>query len=206
MVSEPAGAKALRLAWWGADGCTSGGQSPACLLGGGGGGWVLTHTLSPSSSIQGSLPQPPPVDVMAAPALSCCLSLLVLLLPLAIPQASTSVNGEDPSIWAFLRREAEALLELVLRPLILGRSSISRGRRWGRGPMGPETRYLPSPSTILSTLYPQASPNPGRQCLLVLALPRPVWESLQAVGFSFVFSEVDPLTLSLPTRIEHLLT
>ncbi|KAB0340044.1 hypothetical protein FD754_023450, partial [Muntiacus muntjak] len=30
---------------------------------------------------------------MAAPALSCCLSLLVLLLPLAIPQASTSVNA-----------------------------------------------------------------------------------------------------------------
>nr|XP_020728469.1 interleukin-2 receptor subunit beta-like [Odocoileus virginianus texanus] len=42
---------------------------------------------------QGSLPQPPPVDVMAAPALPCCLSLLILLLPLAIPQASTSVNG-----------------------------------------------------------------------------------------------------------------
>ncbi|XP_065795339.1 interleukin-2 receptor subunit beta isoform X3 [Muntiacus reevesi] len=41
----------------------------------------------------GSLPQPPPVDVMAAPALSCCLCLLVLLLPLAIPQASTSVNA-----------------------------------------------------------------------------------------------------------------
>ncbi|XP_023486931.2 interleukin-2 receptor subunit beta isoform X1 [Equus caballus] len=31
---------------------------------------------------------------MAAPALSWCLSLLVLLLPLAIPQASTVVNGE----------------------------------------------------------------------------------------------------------------
>nr|XP_020735387.1 interleukin-2 receptor subunit beta [Odocoileus virginianus texanus] len=30
---------------------------------------------------------------MAAPALPCCLSLLILLLPLAIPQASTSVNG-----------------------------------------------------------------------------------------------------------------
>ena len=60
---------------------------------------MLTHTLSPSSSTQGSLPQPPPVDVMAAPALSCCLSLLVLLLPLAIPQASTSVNGEDPGTW-----------------------------------------------------------------------------------------------------------
>uniref|UniRef100_A0A4W2H169 Interleukin-2 receptor subunit beta n=1 Tax=Bos indicus x Bos taurus TaxID=30522 RepID=A0A4W2H169_BOBOX len=93
MISEPAGAKALRLAWWGADGCTSGGQSPACLLGGGGGGWLLTCALSPSSSIQGSLPQPPLVDVMAAPALSCCLSLLILLLLLAIPQTSTAVNG-----------------------------------------------------------------------------------------------------------------
>ena len=156
-----AGTKYLRLAWWGADGCTSGGQSPACLLGGGGGGWLLTRALSPSSSIQGSLPQPPPVDVMAAPALSCCLSLLVLLLLLAIPQTSTAVNGEDPGIWRAglsLRREAEALLELILRPL-LGRSPISRGRRWGRGPMGPETGYLPSPSTILSTLYPRASPK-----------------------------------------------
>ncbi|KAB0400349.1 hypothetical protein E2I00_010445, partial [Balaenoptera physalus] len=40
----------------------------------------------------GSLPQLPPADVMAAPALSWCLSFLVLLLPLAIPRASTSVN------------------------------------------------------------------------------------------------------------------
>ena len=165
MISEPAGAKALRLAWWGADGCTSGGQSPACLLGGGGGGWLLTRALSPSSSIQGSLPQPPLVDVMAAPALSCCLSLLILLLLLAIPQTSTAVNGEDPGIWRAglsLRREAEAFLELVLRPLVLGRSPISRGRRWGKGPMGPETGYLPFPSTILSTLYPQATPNPRK--------------------------------------------
>ena len=134
--------KYLRLAWWGADGCTSGGQSPACLLGGGGGGWLLTRALSPSSSIQGSLPQPPPVDVMAVPALSCCLSLLVLLLLLAIPQTSTAVNGEDPGIWRAglsLRREAEALLELVLRPL-LGRSPISRGRRWGKGANGTRVR------------------------------------------------------------------
>ena len=157
--------KGLRLAWRGADWRTSGGQCPACLLGGGGGGWLLTRALSPSSSIQGSLPQPPPVDVMAAPALPRCLSLLVLLLSLAIPQASTAVNGEDPGICRAglpLRREAEALLELVLRPLILGRSPISRGRRWGTGPMGPETGYLPSPSTILSTLYPRASPNPRK--------------------------------------------
>ena len=72
--------------------------------------------------------------------------------------------------------------------------------------MGPEPRYPPSPSTLPSALHPQASPNPGRQCLLVLPLPRPIWESLQAGALSFVFSEVDPLTLSLPTRIEHLLT
>ncbi|CAI9166595.1 unnamed protein product [Rangifer tarandus platyrhynchus] len=34
---------------------------------------------------------------MAAPALPCCLSLLILLLPLAIPQASTSVNASPTS-------------------------------------------------------------------------------------------------------------
>lgn len=55
-----------------------------------GGGWLLTRALSLLPPLRGSLPQPPPVDVMAAPALSCCLSLLVLLLSLAIPQASTA--------------------------------------------------------------------------------------------------------------------
>lgn len=68
----------------------------------------------PSSSLQGSLPQPPPVDVMAAPALSWCLSLLAFLLPPAIPRASTAVNGEDPGIWTAVlsfRKEAKALLD-----------------------------------------------------------------------------------------------
>ncbi|KAM7244100.1 hypothetical protein CapIbe_004708 [Capra ibex] len=61
----------------------------------------------------GSLPQPPPVDVMAAPALPRCLSLLVLLLSLAIPQASTAVNGlsisspgRDRSGWRILKGHA----------------------------------------------------------------------------------------------------
>uniref|UniRef100_A0A8D0VDT1 Interleukin-2 receptor subunit beta n=1 Tax=Sus scrofa TaxID=9823 RepID=A0A8D0VDT1_PIG len=44
-------------------------------------------------SQQGFLPQLPLVDVMAAPALSRCLSLLALLLSLAISRASTVVNG-----------------------------------------------------------------------------------------------------------------
>ncbi|XP_036107931.1 interleukin-2 receptor subunit beta isoform X1 [Molossus molossus] len=44
---------------------------------------------------QGSLPRLPPVDVMAAPAVSWCLSLLVFLLPLAIARASTAVNDNS---------------------------------------------------------------------------------------------------------------
>ncbi|KAM7244099.1 hypothetical protein CapIbe_004707 [Capra ibex] len=50
---------------------------------------------------------------MAAPALSRCLSLLVLLLSLAIPQASTAVNGlsisspgRDRSGWRILKGHA----------------------------------------------------------------------------------------------------
>ncbi|XP_057598448.1 interleukin-2 receptor subunit beta [Hippopotamus amphibius kiboko] len=50
-----------------------------------------------SKAGMGSHPQLPPVDVMAAPAVSWCLSLLVFLLPLAIPWASTLVNGLNTS-------------------------------------------------------------------------------------------------------------
>lgn len=72
--------KGLRLAWRGRTGRTSGGQCPAVSWVGGGGGWLLTRALSLLLH-RSSLPQPPPVDVMEAPALSCCLSLLVLLRP-----------------------------------------------------------------------------------------------------------------------------
>lgn len=77
----------------------------------------------PSSSLQGALPQPPPVDVMAAPALSWCLSLLAFLLPLAIARASTAANGEDPGIWTACSPSGRR------RALLLGRRAILKGRR-----------------------------------------------------------------------------
>lgn len=202
--------KALRLAWWGAEGCTLRGQGPAGLLGRGGRGWVLIRALSPAFSIQGSLPQLPPVAVMAAPALSWCLCLLVLW-PLAIPRASTSVNGEDPGIWTAvlsLREEAKALLELLPGPLLLGRSSIRWGRRRGGGgqwDQRPGVRLLPQPSTCPHRTHVPLQAA-GRHRLLVPALPRPVWGSLQAMGLSFVLSQMDSRTPSLPTRIDYFLT
>lgn len=137
------------------------GQCPACLFffGWGGGGWLLTRVPSPpSSSTQGSLPQPPPVDVDGGLPVLLSVPPRPPPLSLAIPQASTAaVNGEDPGICRAglsLRREAEALLELVLETLILGRSPISRGRRWGTGATGTRDRVLTFSSTILSALYP----------------------------------------------------
>lgn len=86
-------------------------------------GWMLTCAL-PLFLPQGSLPQLPPVDVMAAPAQSWCLPLLLFLLPLPIPGASTAVKGEDPDIRT-----------PVSGALPLGRAII-RGRRQGGGRQG----------------------------------------------------------------------
>lgn len=82
-------------AWWGAEGTprVRGAQPASQSVRGE--GCVFTCASSPSSSLQGPLPQLPALDVMADPALSWHLSLLTLLLPLAIPQASAVMNGED---------------------------------------------------------------------------------------------------------------
>nr|XP_019608516.1 PREDICTED: interleukin-2 receptor subunit beta-like [Rhinolophus sinicus] len=55
---------------------------------------------------QGSFPQPLPVDVMAAPALSWCLSLLIFLLSLDIPQVSTAMNAETSKLTCFYDSKA----------------------------------------------------------------------------------------------------
>lgn len=147
---------------------------------------MFTCALSPFASLQGSLLQLPPVDVMAAPALSWCLSLLVLLLPLAIPQASTVVNGEDPGLWTAvlsLGEEANTLLEPLSRPLSgplpLGRRSISRGRRQGERDI-----HLPPWPSVLPSLHPCASPNHRRTLACVPALPRPAYGPSRALGLS----------------------
>lgn len=143
-------------------------------------GWVFTCALPLSSLLQGSLPQLPPVDVMAAPAPSSCLSLLALLLALAFPWVSTAENGENPDIWTALlslRDEAKAFLEPSRDPCFLAEdpsSGAEAGRR-KTGPMRPEIRcpsfpfalrpahsiHLPLRATGSCWLFHPALPQPA---------------------------------------------
>lgn len=143
-------------------------------------GWVFTCALPLSSLLQGSLPQLPPADVMAAPAPSSCLSLLALLLALAFPWVSTAENGENRDIWTALlslKDEAKAFLEPSRDPCFLAEdpsSGAEAGRR-KTGTMRPEIRcpsfpfalrpahsiHLPLRATGSCWLFHPALPQPA---------------------------------------------
>ena len=140
---------------------------------------------SPLFLPQGSLPQLPPVDVMAAPALSWCLSLLLFLLPLPIPRASTVVKGEDPGIWAAV----PGTLPWA------GPSSGAGGREEeGRG-NGTRDQVPTSPSTLCPAPCPPATPTclsksqEGCGLLSLSCLSLPVG-TLQSLGLCLVLSEM----------------
>lgn len=192
----PAGAKALRLdyvAWWRADLRTLRGAGPACCRGGEGRGWVFIGALSPSSFLQGSFPQPLPVDVMAAPALSWCLSVLIFLLSLDIPQVSTAVNGEAPGNRTMCFPSGRRPRCFYSPPGTPASWQEIRhlGREAGRrkaGAMGPEIRYPPPhftlhPAPTVSTRLPKPRQDAGFSLLPCFSLPV---GTLQAMGLSFV--------------------
>lgn len=149
--------------------------------------------LSPSSFLQGSFPQPLPVDVMAAPALSWCLSLLIFLLSLDIPQVPTAVNGEDPGICTMCFPSGRRPRPFYSPPGTpaswqevhhLGQEA---GRRKA-GAMGREIRYPPPhfalhPAPTVSTCLPKPREDAGFSSPPCVSLPV---GALQAMGLSFV--------------------
>lgn len=70
--------------------------------------------------------------------------------------------------------------------------------------MGPEIRRPPSPSVLLSCCIHTSLHAKGRHGLFVPALPRPASGTLQALGLSFVLSEMDPPRSFLPSRVAYL--
>lgn len=188
------------------------GPGRACRpLGREGRGRVFTCALSLSSSLQGSLPQLPPADVMAAPALSWCLSLLALLLALAVPWVSTAENGESPDIWTAvlsLRDEARAFLEPSRDPCFLaeGPSSGAEAGRRKTGAMRPEIKCPSLPFALRpAPLYPLASPSHRK---MLAFQPCPASARLRRtyrLWGSVSLSEMGPLTPFLPARVASLL-
>ena len=149
---------------------------------------------------------------MAAPALSSCLPLLVLFLPLAILQASSVVNGEDPGTWTAVLSLGRWTnpCRIPFRTPASGQRPINWGRRLGREEaraMGPEIRCTTFPlgPSVLSLLHPCVSSS-QRKTLAFHACPASAClRDLAGAGLSVVLSEMDPLSSLLPTRAAHLL-
>lgn len=115
------------------------------------------------------------MDVMAAPALSCSLSLLVLLLALAIPRGSTVANGEDPGIWIAmlsLGEEANTLREALSGPLLLAEAhqqGQEAGKEGGEGVHLLPWPFRPVPAAPMC--LPTPKEDTGFSCPLYLGLP-----------------------------------
>lgn len=143
---------------------------------------------------------------MAAPALSSCLPLLVLFLPLAILQASSVVNGEDPGTWTVVLSLGRWTnpCRIPFRTPASGQRPISWGRRLGREEaraMEPEIRCTTFPlgPSVLSLLHPCVSSS-QRKTLAFHACPASAClRDLAGTGLSVVLSEMDPLSSLLPT-------